>query len=353
MNGPQNNELDQKNLLLAVVLSAGVLMVWQMLSPPPPPVQPPPEVNTTNSTSSPAASAGQQTPSVSPATPATSATKALARPSMTRSVLVTLQKAERNALKLVNVDGQIGSWILTEEQYRQREKDAPSRPFAFVDQPEGKLERSLFLPPTIGLSLKGQPTLGAYTVISSTEQKAVLGWTDPVTGIKVTRSYTLDADNYRIDVAVKLDNPGGQTVPYDLNARFPALQDDSQSEGSMFMPPIYVYESLCKRNEDFERLTAVDIRDNIEDKDPNAFTDGIRWAGIGNRYFMTGLIADEKMIERCSARVDKAQTPGFTRIETHLDIVGGEVLPGQSVVRNFTIYGGPKKLSALHNQKSA
>ena len=119
----------------------------------------------------------------------------------------------------------------------------------------------------------------------------------------------------------------------------------------MFMPPIYVYESLCKRNEDFERLTAVDIRDNIEDKDPNAFTDGIRWAGIGNRYFMTGLIADEKMIERCSARVDKAQTPGFTRIETHLDIVGGEVLPGQSVVRNFTIYGGPKKLSALHNQK--
>ena len=202
MNGPQNNELDQKNLLLAVVLSAGVLMVWQMLSPPPPPVQPPPEVNTTNSTSSPAASAGQQTPSVSPATPATSATKALARPSMTRSVLVTLQKAERNALKLVNVDGQIGSWILTEEQYRQREKDAPSRPFAFVDQPEGKLERSLFLPPTIGLSLKGQPTLGAYTVISSTEQKAVLGWTDPVTGIKVTRSYTLDADNYRIDVAV-------------------------------------------------------------------------------------------------------------------------------------------------------
>ena len=33
MNGPQN-DLDQKNLLLAIVLSAGVLLVWQAISPP-------------------------------------------------------------------------------------------------------------------------------------------------------------------------------------------------------------------------------------------------------------------------------------------------------------------------------
>ena len=38
---------------------------------------------------------------------------------------------------------------------------------------------------------------------------------------------------------------------------------------------------------------------------------------------MTGLIADEKMIGALFGEVDKAQTPGFTRIETHLDIVGG------------------------------
>ena len=59
------------------------------------------------------------------------------------------------------------------------------------------------------------------------------------------------------------------------------------------MPP-FINMSLCK-DADFERLLSGDIIENKEDGDPNKFTDGIRWAGIGTRYFLT--VGIPKMVD--------------------------------------------------------
>ena len=40
MNGP-SQDIDQKNLMSAIVVSLGILLLWQYLNPPPPPVEMP------------------------------------------------------------------------------------------------------------------------------------------------------------------------------------------------------------------------------------------------------------------------------------------------------------------------
>ena len=268
-------------------------------------------------------------------------------------MLATLERPELNRLDLVNIDGQIGRWTLTENQYLQPSEDGDAEPFSFVDTPTAKPDRSLFLPPQLNLSLQGQPARGVYELARSNAGEAAVVWTDPSTQIRVTRTYRLQADQYNVVVNIKLENLGKSNVAYDLSAAFPALQDDSQSEGSMFMPPIYVYEFLCQRGEDFERLTASNIKENLEDKEPNSFADNIQWGGMDNRYFMTALIAAPKSIETCTATAEsEATAPGFTRLNTTLDLVGGMIPPAQAVERQFTFYGGPKKLSALHAQET-
>ncbi|MEE2786662.1 MAG: membrane protein insertase YidC [Myxococcota bacterium] len=345
MNGPQN-ELDQKNLLLAIVLSAGVLLVWQAISPPIPVESMPPSPNQVSPQGQPTAAAAPSAASLSaqPSSPA-----AVMAP---RAVLAQLERADLNRLDLVNIDGQIGSWTLTETQYLQATDDGGTEPFAFVREADGQPKSSLFMPPHLNLSLSGQAARGVYALAYSKGQEASVVWTDPNTNVRVTRTYKLNGDRYNVAMTIKLENLGQSDVPYDLVATFPALQDDSQSEGSMFMPPIYVYEFLCQRGEEFERLTAADIKDNAEDKEPNAFEDDIQWGGMDNRYFMTALIAAPKTIEKCTATAEvDPSAPGFTRLNTRLDLVGGVIPPGKSIERKLTVYGGPKKLSALHAQE--
>lgn len=338
----QGQDLDQKRLLLAVALSAVVLMLWQATVPVPPPAKqkpvagdasaPPPRVAGPEA----AAPAAGETPS----TPAAAVIEA--------RTLATLKRPGAHALELTNVDGQIGGWILEEEQYQAVAEDGTRSPFPFVgDLAEGAAE-GIFLPPQIELELGGQMTRGDYQLTTSTNTGGRLEWTDPHTGVRVTRAYTIDDDSYTATMELTLENPTGKSVPFDLAALFEGAQSDEQAQGSMFMPPVYLFESVCKRAEEFERFTADSIRGEIEDGDPVTFTDGIRWGGVDNRYFITALVADAGAIERCTAKTSKeGMPPGFTLVSNRLELTGGEVAAGTTISRKIRIYAGPKKMSEL------
>ncbi|MCA9557266.1 MAG: membrane protein insertase YidC, partial [Myxococcales bacterium] len=260
---------------------------------------------------------------------------------------------------LSNVDGQIAGWVLDEHQYRKRQADGDEVPFRFVDQLDRAEGPGYFLPPLVELELGGAATRGDYTVEKVDPRTAVARYTHPATGVQIERRYTLAEDTYRTDVQVTLRNPGVAAVPYDLAVRLRGAQNDAEAGGGLFSPPIYLFESVCRHADDFERAPAKKVADALTDADePTRFADGVRWAGVDNRYFMTALMPQAGEAEACDfdlgaepARVKPdAVPPGFTMMTTRVDLTGGELGPGAEITRSFSLYGGPKKLAALRAQ---
>ena len=102
---------------------------------------------------------------------------------------------------------------------------------------------------------------------------------------------------------------------------------------------------MCRRGEDFERLPGTEILENIEDKEPNSFSDNIQWGGVDNRYFITALYAEPGAIESCSAEVSKdGVPPGYSLLSNRLGLAGGQIAPGDIIKRKVVLFGGPKKM---------
>lgn len=346
MNSP-NNEPDQKNLLLAIVLSAGVLLTWQATLPPPvqAPPQPAPEAGNTTSTTP--ASTGANQAQAAPTVAKTGQTPAQA--SFKRKVVADLRVENHHGITLTNDGGQIDSWTLYEDQYRVlgAEGEAPT-PFKFVHMQAEKPEGSNFIPPRIDLLFNGKPSTGEYTVGRSSSNSAELSFKDPATGVVVKKTYTVDQERFTVDVKFSFSNPSESPISYGMNAVFAALQFDEDAEPSMFSPPLYLYEAVCQRAEDFERFSGAAVFEAIEDEDPTSFADGIRWGGVDNRYFMTGLLASPGSIKSCSASAKRdTKLIGYSHLYNALEFEGGMLQPGQSLERTFTLYGGPKKRSEL------
>ena len=106
------------------------------------------------------------------------------------------------------------------------------------------------------------------SVESAGKNEAVLELVDSARQIKVIKKYTLSATTYAIKVDVSVENLSTQARQYGLSSELAALQNNAEAEPSMFMPPLNLFNSLCKRAEDFERLPAADIIDNVNDGEP-------------------------------------------------------------------------------------
>jgi len=356
MNGPDNN-IDQRNLVMAIVLSVLVLMVWQSMMPPPVKKMPDQKVqNTPKQAGQPVAGQSAGTPgTASPAVPGQAApVQAIKHRSLTQ-----LLNQGVHGIEISNVDGQISEWTLYEDQYRVRpaEGEEAGIPYRFVHRQEGEVTGSMFLPPVVNLSLNGAFSRGDYALTAGgSGRSATVEWTDSARQVQVRKTYTLNTDSYTVDVKIDLINRSTTPVSFGVQTKFGAFQNDAEAQPSMFMPPLNLYNSLCSRQEDFERLPGSEIIENIQDKEPhlNTFSDGIRWAGVDNRYFMTAMMVADKEIKSCSASVNPGGSAGipigYTRLYNTVDLEGGIIQPGATISRNISFYGGPKKLSELKNQ---
>lgn len=349
MQNPQNDN-DQRRLLLAVVLSGVVLLAWSFLFPAPPVEQPEPKPPAEGTAGDGAA------PTPAPAQPGTGDAPEI---EAERRIVGALDEPNHHVVEFTNIDGQIATWSLTEPQYANTHEDGSTSPFRFLgpvsnlfeaDAADEDSKKGIFEPPLLRIDLAGQTARGAYEVIEQADRRIALRWTDPRTGVEITRTYRLDESGYTLSTDLTLKNPTGAAVPYDLTTVFRGVQNDEEASGSMFMPPVYLFESICKHGDDFDRFTASRIKDDLEDGDPVAFDTGVKWAGVDNRYFMTALLTDPATIERCTAATDRDGLPTtHTRLVQTIDLTGGEIPAGGEITRSLTYYAGPKKLSELQN----
>lgn len=349
---PQNRQQspeEQRRLLLAIALSAGILLVWNVIFPAAPPQQPAaPADGGAGEVAAPTGPAPTGQPGQAAAPPAA--------PAIADAPKRTAEIAnDRHAVVVSNHDGQLDTWLLRESQYRvdAETPDGEAQPDRFVRPVEAGSDQSIFLAPLVELELAGQAAEGVYSDPKRDGETIVSSWTDPVSNVRVERRHTLAETPYGVVQKVVLRNDGAAPVAYDLRVRLRGLQNDDEAAGNIFTPPIFRFESLCETAEDFEKFGVPEIESAIEDDDPTRFTQGIRWAGVGNRYFMTATMGGE--IEGCSleigrkaARIEGTELPRQMRAIVNLvDLPGGTIQPGETVERTIHLYGGPKLYEAL------
>ena len=246
---------DQKRMLFAVVVCAGILLLWNTLFPQAPVQQPKPGEGPVSAASVDSTASKARTIGETPAAPA----------AIKRASLAQFELPGRHSVEIAN-DGQLYSWNLEEAQYRNDLKDGKTAPYPIMhDLGATEAGKGLFIAPRLDVEFDGKTASGEYTVVSKSPTGATVSWTDPKTGVKLTRTYALVKDDYTVDVTLTLENPGASKVEYDLSALMAGAQNNDEAGGNMFSPPVYAFEGLCKRVDDFERLPVNALQSDLND----------------------------------------------------------------------------------------
>ncbi len=345
---------DPKRLMLAVALSAGVMLVWTWLFPPQKPQTPPTET-TSAAPSSPGVASGGLAAGGPASAPGSAALDALAGHVETTQVLAAPSGHE---IVVSSRDGQIQAWDLTEAQYRKA-GGPDARALRVVQPASAALQKGVFLPPRVEVALEGRTSALPYTFTAGPSE-LVARATDPATGVAVERVFRPGTEPYTFEVSVRLHNTSAQAVPYGLEALLRGAQNDKEAAGRFFAPPVYQFEAVCAFGDTLERQTLDTVADNrasADAEDRPYFATNVRWAGVDNRYFMTALVPGPEGISSCeyfvgaeAALVAPSEISPETRyVATRLVLPGGSLAPGEKVERSWRVYGGPKKLEALES----
>jgi YidC/Oxa1 family membrane protein insertase len=294
--------MEQKRLLLALALSALILIGWSYLFPPPAP---------------PNADTAGQAPAASPA-PTTAAPQGTAEP---QPSLASDLPADSNPQRTVVVStplyrvefasgGAVAkSWIIK----RSKDGDGEGQPLRSISStkddpqplelvsPEGA-RRGLF---PLRLST-GRPDLdarlasanyavkgldggaeSAELVINPGEQKTVeFSLTDAAANLEVVKRLTFDADRYTVRVETKATQ-GGQPIPNTRLGIGPSIGDQGV--------PYYTFYSVAPEGvayvgEQVERFYASEIEQSKESPRVRAVSGPIHWAGVSDTYFAMTLV---------------------------------------------------------------
>jgi YidC/Oxa1 family membrane protein insertase len=338
MNGP-SQEIDQKNLISAIALSVGILMIWQYFNPPPPPV----EMQDTTAVVKAQDVATQTNSQGVTNTPAPANTPAarLEVPLESYAVENTLQK-----VTLANRDATIQHWVLKNEQYAVKTEGKSDELLELVSGRLDTINQTGFVSPVLKIAVNGQDRSLSYGLKSKDANQVTFDWVDTASSLRVERRLVLKEEQHRLDTELILKNTGTAPVSYGVSVELQGVQDDENAQGSMFMPPLHMYESLCKTGGGFERLLGNDIVENVADGDPNTFTKEIAWAGIGTRYFLSAVYSPDGALTSCASSVEPPKD-GFTRFTNLVGIGDGLLQPGETITRKYSVFMGPKKLSEL------
>ena len=339
MNGP-NSEVDQKNLFSALAISMAVLLIWQYVSPPPVPVE---KIDTTVDNVAEVSSNASQPSGLKDQTATDLARAEEANiPRETISLDTSFQTVE-----ISNYGGLASGWVVKDLQYAKISEDGSKVPLNLIDDSDSPSSEDGFLPPKLQLQINGEMVSPVFKMMRIAENSARLVWTHRPSGLVVKKTLTVGDDNYVLDSRVELELPENRpAVKYALGVVVSGVQDDSKTSGGMFTPPLHLYEALCRRDSDFERLLSTDLIDNPEDGDPNAFEDGIRWSGVGTRYFLSAVYSKDGRLKKCDNQLSQNK-PGLSVFRTNIEIAEGVVAPGSEISSQWSLFVGPKQFSQL------
>lgn len=301
--------MQQQRFVLALVISAAILLGWSYLFPTPSPKQ-----NNNNN------SATQQTAT----TPSPQATAtASEQPPQTETVPATPDTTTQRTIKItsplyeVTLDshGAVAtSWVL---KSLPPDKNSPGRPLYSVagsktnPQPlqlisqealkrepreaplrlmtgDAKIDETLA---SKNYEVSGADSNSSDINLAPGESKRIdFNLRDESTGLDVTKSIIFNADRYITSIEVKL-NRGGQPVPQAKLLIGPSIGDQGISHYSFYS---VAPEAIAVTGGEVKRLHGQSVSENKESPDRQVITGPVDWAGIGDTYFAMITVPSKK-----------------------------------------------------------
>ena len=306
----------QQRFVLALVLSAAILLIWSYLFPAPSPKQ-------NNANNSPTQEQQQQQqPAISPSPQETAITSG--QPQQTESVPSTPNTTLQRTVKItsplyeVKLDshGAVAtSWILRSLPPQDKNpgralysvaggKNNPQplqlilqddvhrgeAPFRLVTGDQ-KVDETLA---SRNYEVSGAESSGNEVSINLApgESKRIdFTLRDETTGLDVTKSIVFNADRYITEFEVKL-NRGGQPVPQAKLIIGPSIGDQGISYYSFYS---VAPEAIAVVGGEVQRLYGQTVSENKESPDRQVINGPMDWAGIGDTYFAMIAVPPKKM----------------------------------------------------------
>jgi len=299
--------MQQKRLLLALLISIVILFSWSYFF-----VKPPPQVPVKDATSSaspaasPIAPVTTVSPSASPAQATASAVNQQQEPRRTLTVRTPLYEA-----KFDSHGAEVVSWIIKKNKDSGREihsvasaKNNPV-PLELVSSEGLKRGREVPLQVITGDSaLDGTLTGSDYAIegldsptgdvelnLAGGEKKTItFVLRDGGTGLAVSKKLTLDATSYTVELEMSIKR-GDQGVPARLKIG-PSIGDQGVKHYTFYS---VAPEGKASFGDKAERHTAASINEHKSTPDHLALPGAIDWAGIGDTYFAMVAIPSKRL----------------------------------------------------------
>lgn len=286
----------QKRLVLALLISAGIIFLWSYLFPVKNPQQPQQQAAATSP--SPAA-----TPEASPTSqPATSPTPT-SQPSLDAERRTVRIKTPLYEAQFDSLGAEPVSWII------KRNKDSGREIYSSASTKNNKVPLELISPE----GLKRQPrevplqivtgdnsvdavlasktykvegvdaqTGDAEIALAANEKRAItFVLSDAGTGLEVTKKIVIDAERYDVQLELNLKR-SGTPVPQAHLKIGPSIGDQGV--------PYYTFysvapEAIASFGDRFERHTPAAVNENSNSPDRLTLPGPVDWAGVGDTYF--------------------------------------------------------------------
>jgi len=315
---------ENKNLILAVVLSALVLLGWSLLSERFVPSNPPPvkvEDGKVKPVAQPEAGPVAQTPAAM------------------RNRAVVLRETPRVRIQTPSLQGSInlqGGRIDDLVLLRERQGIAKDSPPVRLLSPAGAPQAYFASFGWSGQGVQAPPADARWTAsapVLSPGRPVTLSWTNP-TGQRFELIYSVD-DNYLFTVKQRVANPTGHAVavrPYGLVSR--AAKSHDPDSWTVHVGPIGVFNDAANYDVDFKTL----------DENPTGeqFSTNGGWLGFTDKYWLTALAPAGN--RSFAATFRKGPSGAYQADFSDAPVI---VEPGKAVSTETRLFAGAKSKALL------
>lgn len=299
--------MQQKRLILALLLSSAILFLWTIFYPTPSP---------TNQNNQPSSTASQSPPSRVSPTPSPEATNQPSAPAVAGPSTIAPQRTLtiRTPLYEAKFDSrgaQPISWIIKKNKRTEiaisssastKHKREPLElisPAGLTRQPRevplqlrtGDTALDLVLSEST-YQMEGIESSDGEAVLdlSSGQKQQVTFVLENANGVQVSKTFEFDANRYDTDLSV-LVKRGAETVPQVKLSIGPSIGDQGVGYHTFYS---VAPEGIAFVNGNIERHTAAAINANSGSPDRLTLTGPIDWAGVGDTYFAMVAVPDRR-----------------------------------------------------------
>ena len=318
---------NRRNLIIAVVLCIGILVLWDRFFLPK--TQPAKPTTSSEVTDKKVAPAATKAPASQPGE-STSAPEQMARRGAEE--IITMQ-TEDVKFVLSTWGASLKAVYLIKDKFQGRKgDDRPlGAPLDILRAPDGQPAAFTIGFENAGFSL---PSDVAWNVVERSDTKVTFLAT--VAGATVRKTFTALPQSYRLNLHVSVRNEAQSEQKHSLALHIPGYQEPSKKGGGLFSYAVSsVEEMVCEVDGSIKRNSVPDLS-----KEAVSLDGVIRWIAADERFFTLAAVAPLQDLQ--SRRRCRQQASNEDQGEVILSLAEQALKPGAEITYPFALYTGPK-----------